>query len=337
MKSNSLSQEDVMGHTKSLLRSLSAIFLILFGGVSIAQDYPSQLVRIVVGYPPGGSTDNYARLIASKLQTAWGKSVIVENRPGASGLIGSEIVRKSQPDGYTLLFTSSSAQILSPLLMNPRPFDAVADFTPISNVVNFPLYLIVHPSIPVRSLREFVSFAKARPGQFNYSSSGLGGTSHLVTELFNSATGIKASHLPYKGTSPALIAVITGEAQYLFNNIGVSQPLVVAGKLRGLAITGNKRSPALPEIPTFGEAGVRGLENAYTWLGMLAPAKLPAAITEKLSTEVIRIMQSPDVEKRVLNDGYMLVANTPEQFAKEIQGDIGTWSRVIRENGIKVR
>jgi len=326
-----------MKHTKSFLRDLFAIFLILSSSVSIAQDYPSQLIRIVVPYSPGGSTDNYARLIASKLQTAWGKSVIVENRPGASGLIGSERVRKSPPDGYTLLFTSSSAQVLSPLLMKPRPFDAVADFTPISKAVRFPLYLIVHPSIPVRSLREFVAFAKARPGQLNYSSSGLGGTSHLVTELFNSATGIKASHLPYKGSAPALIAVITGEAQYLFNNIGVSQPLVAAGKLRGLAITGDKRSPALPKIPTFGEVGVRGLEDAYTWLGMLAPAKLPAAITNKLSAEVIRIMQSPEVEKRVLNDGYMLVANTPEQFSREIQADVGIWSRVIRENGIKAR
>lgn len=326
-----------MGHMKSIWRDLFAIFLILFSSISMAQDYPSRLIRIVVPFTPGGSTDNYARLIASNLQTAWGKSVIVENRPGATGLIGSEIVRKSPPDGYTLLFTSSTAQVLGPLLIEPRPFDAVTDFTPISKAVRFPLYLIVHPSIPVRSLREFVAFAKARPGQLNYASSGLGGTSHLVAELFNSATGIKAGHLPYKGSAPALIAVITGEAQYLFNNIGVSQPLVVAGKLRGLAITGDERSPALPKIPTFGEAGVRGLEDAYTWLGMLAPAKLPAAITNKLSAEVIRIMQSPDVEKRVLNDGYMLVANTPKQFSKEIQTDVGIWSRVMRENGIKAR
>lgn len=326
-----------MRDTKPLLQKLFAICLVLFSGYSAAQDYPSQLLRIVVGYPPGGSTDNYARLIAGKLQAAWGKSVIVENRPGASGLIGSEIVRKAQPDGHTLLFTSSSAQVLSPLLMKQRPFDPVADFTPISKAVRFPLYLIIHPSIPVKSLREFVAFAKARPGQFNYASSGLGGTSHLVTELFNSATGIQSGHLPYKGTSPALIAVMTGEAHYLFNNIGVSQPLVLAGKLRGLAITGNKRSPVLPAVPTFSEAGFPGLEDAYTWLGMLAPAKLPAAIAGKLSTEVIRIMQSPEVGKRVLNDGYMLVANTPEQFAREIQSDVGMWSRVIRDNGIKAR
>ena len=326
-----------MGHAKSIWRDLFAIFLIFFSGVSIAQDYPSRLIRIVVPFTPGGSTDNYARLISGKLQAAWGKSVIIENRAGATGLIGTENVRKSAPDGYTLLFTSSTAQVLGPLLMKPRPFDAVTDFTPISKAVRFPLYLVIHPSIPAKSLREFIAFAKARSGQLNYASSGLGGTSHLVTELFNSATGIKAGHLPYKGTSPALIAVITGEAQYQFNNIGVSQPLVLAGKLRGLAITGDKRSPALPQMPTFGELGVPGLENAYTWLGMLAPAKLPPAITDKLSAEVIRIMQSPDVEKRVLNDGYMVVANTPKQFAKEIQDDVETWSRVIRENGIKIR
>jgi len=229
--------------------------------------------------------------------------------------------------------------ILVPLAffrLNPRPFDAAADFTPITKVLRFPLYLVVHPSVPVKSLKEFIAFGKSRPGQLIFASSGQGGTSHVVAELFNDVAGIKATHVPYKGTSPALQAVMSGETHYIFNNIGVSHPLVLSGRLKGLAVTGEKRSPALPDVPTAGEMGVRGLENAYTWLGLLAPAKLPQAILTKLSTEVVRIMRTPEMEKRVLNDGYVPVANAPAQFRSEIQAEVATWSRVIRERGIKV-
>ncbi len=304
-------------------------------GLVTAQDYPSRLIRIVVAFPPGGSTDIYARVIANELQAAWGKSAIVENRPGGTGVIGTQAVRQSAPDGYTLLFTSNTGHVLGPLLMNPRPFDPVADFTPVSKALRFPLYLIVHPSIPARSLKEFIAFAKSKPGQLNFASSGQGGGSHLVTELFDAAAGIKAIHVPYKGAAPALQAVLTGEAQYLFNNIGTSQSFVIAGKLRGFAVTGEKRSPALPDVPTIAEAGIHGLENAYTWLGLLGPPQLPPAILNKLSTEVIRIMRMPEVGKRVLSDGYEVVASTPAQFTRDMQAEVATWSRVIRERGIK--
>ena len=300
-----------------------------------AQEYPAKVVRFVLPFPPGGSTDIYARTIANELQSAWGKTVIVENRPGATGVIGAELVRQAPPDGYTLLFTSNTGHVLGPLLMATRPFDAVADFTPVTKVLKFPLYLIVHPSVPVKSIREFIAFARARPNQLNYASSGQGGTSHLVGELFNGAAGIKAGHVPYKGAAPAQQSVLSGETQYLFNNIGVSQPFVRAGKLKGLAVTGDKRSPALPEVPTIGEAGIAGLEDAYTWLGLLAPPKLPAAITGKLNAEVVRIMHTPEIEKRVLNDGYQVVANTPAQFAAEMQSEVAVWSRVVRDKGIR--
>ncbi|MDO8596339.1 MAG: tripartite tricarboxylate transporter substrate binding protein [Sulfuricaulis sp.] len=316
-------------------RYLFAALLIVLGGFAVAQDYPSRLVRIIVPFPPGGSSDIYARIVANELQQAWGKSVIVENRPGGTGVIGTQAVRQSAPDGYTLLFTSNTAHVLGPLLQEPRPFDAVADFTPISKALRFPLYLIVHPSIPTRSLTEFMAFARSKPGQLNYASSGQGGGSHLVAELFNAATGIKAIHVPYKGAAPALQAVLTGEAQYLFNNIGTSQPFVIAGKLRGFAVTGERRSPALPEIPVIAEAGIQGLENAYTWLGLFGPAQLPPAVLGKLSAEVIRIMHLPEISRRVLNDGYEVVANTPAQFARDMQAEVATWSRVIREKGIK--
>jgi len=314
---------------------LAAGALVVTGGIAVAQDYPSRVVRVIVAFPPGGSTDIYARVIANELQLAWGKSVIVENRPGGTGVIGTQLVRQSPADGHVLLFTSNTAHVLGPLLMDPRPFDPVADFTPISKALRFPLYLIVHPSIPARSLKEFIAFAKSKPGQFNYASSGQGGTSHIVTELFNAAAGIKASHVPYKGAAPALQAVMTGEAQYLFNNIGTSQSFVLAGKLRGFAVTGEKRSPALPDVPTIAEAGIPGLEYAYTWLGLLGPPGLSPAVLEKLSTEIMRIMRLPEIGKRLLGDGYEVVASTPTQLTRDMQTEVATWSRVIRERGIK--
>ena len=305
---------------------------------TIAQEYPNKLIRVVVPFPAGGSSDIYARLLAQALQASWGQSTIVENRAGATGQIGSDFVKRAAPDGYTLLFTSNTAHILGPLFQNPRSFDAAADFTPLSKVLRFPLYLVIHPSVPASSLKEFIALGSKRPGQMIFASSGHGGTSHLIGELFNETAGIKdATHVPFKGTAPALQSVMSGETHYIFNNIGVSQPLVAAGRLKGLAVTGDVRSPALPDAPTLAEMGVRGLENAYTWLGLLGPANLPPNITAKLSAEVIRIMRTPEMEKRVLNDGYLPVANTPAQFRSEIQAETETWSRVIRERGIKAK
>jgi tripartite-type tricarboxylate transporter receptor subunit TctC len=300
-----------------------------------AQEYPTRLIRLVVPFPPAGATDIYSRIVAKELQTAFGQSVIVDNRTGATGLIGTELAKRAPPEGYTLLFTSNTAHVLGPLPHEPRPFDAAADFTPITKILRYPLYLVIHPSVPARSLKEFIAFGKARPGQLVFASSGQAGTSHLIGELFNEIAGIKATHVPYKGTTPALQAVMSGETQYIFNNIGVSQPLVQAGRLRGLAVTGEKRSPALPDMPTMAELGVRGLEDAYTWLGLLGPANLPPAIVTKLGAEVARIMRTPEVEKRVANDGYVLVLNTPAQFRSEIQAEVETWSRVIRQRGIR--
>lgn len=193
----------------------------------------------------------------------------------------------------------------------------------------------LHPSLPVRSLKEFIAFAKTKPGELVYSSSGQAGTSHVVAELFNEVVGIKAVHATYKGSPPAVQAVVAGECQFLFNNIGVSQPLVRAGRLRGLAVTGEKRSPVLPDVATMGEMGIRGLEEAYTWLGLLAPINTPPAVITKLNTEIVRIMRSAEMEKRVFNDGYVMVANTPVQFRNEIQAEVVTWAKVIRARGIK--
>lgn len=300
-----------------------------------AQEYPSRLIRFIVPFPAAGATDIYARIVARELQASWGQSVIVENRTGATGLIGTELAKRAAPDGYTLLFTSNSAHVLGPLPRDPRPFDAVTDFTPVSKLLRYPLYLVVHPSIPARSLREFIAFGKSRPGQLIFASSGLAGGSHVVAELFNEVAGIKAIHAPYKGTTPAVQGLISGESHYIFNNIGVAQPHVVSGRLRGLAVTGEKRVPVLPEMPTMAELGIGGLEDANTWVGLLAPANLPPAILARLLPELTRIMRTPEMERRVVSDGYVLVANTPAQFRSEIVAEVAIWSKVFRARGIK--
>lgn len=305
--------------------------------VSNAQEYPVRPVRFVVPFPPSGSTDIYARLLGNGLQQGWKQNVVIDNRPGGTGIIGTETVRAATPDGYTLLFTSNTGHVLGPLLRAPKPFDPVADFSPISMVLRFPLYLIVNTSVPGKNVAEFIAAAKAKPRAFNYASSGQGGVSHIAAELFNGSVGIDAVHVPYKGASPAQLAVIAGEAQYRFDNIGVSQPLVAVGKLRGLAITGLNRSAVVPDVPTLDELGVKGLESAYTWLGLLAPAKLPAPILSKISNDTTSVMRRTEMAKRLASDGYELVASSPAQFAKDMTAEVKVSAEIIRSRGIKLQ
>jgi tripartite-type tricarboxylate transporter receptor subunit TctC len=299
-----------------------------------AQEYPSRPIRIVTSAPPGGSSDNYARLVAKELQLAWKRPVVVENRSGGTGVIAAQFVKQAPPDGYTLLVAANSQHVLGPLLHDPRPFDPVADFTPISMMVRFPNYLVINAAIPARTVADFVAYARSRAGKLAYASVGQGSNSHLAGEIFNSVTGIDAIHVPYKGATPAQQAVIAGEAQYRFDNVGTSQPFVIAGKLRGLAITGARRLPAVPDVPTMAEAGVQGVE-IYTWLGLFGPSELPPAVLNQVSAEVTRIMNLPETRKRVFNDGYELVASTPARFRSDIEAEVVTSSRVIRERGIK--
>jgi tripartite-type tricarboxylate transporter receptor subunit TctC len=302
---------------------------------AFSQSYPNRPVRVVAPFPPGGSTDVYARILARELSATLGQTFIIDNRPGGTGLIGTQTARQATPDGYTLLFTSNTGHVLGPLLKEPRPFDPVGDFTPIAMAVRFPLYLIVNPALPAKTVNEFVTYARAQQGRLNYASSGEGGLSHICALLFNTSVGIKATHIPYKGAAPGQQAVVSGEAQYRFDNLGTSQPLVVAGRLRGLALTGTSRSPAAPEIPTLSELGVKGLEGMYVWLGLLGPRELPGNVRDRLSQEMVRVLKTPDVAQKAAKDGYDIVASSPAQFAKELKQEIATLERVIRENGIK--
>jgi tripartite-type tricarboxylate transporter receptor subunit TctC len=243
-------------------------------------------------------------------------------------------VQQASPDGYTLLFTSNSAHVISPLLREPRPFDSVRDFTPLAMVLRYPMYLLTFPGVPAKSLQEFVAYAKANPGKLNYSSVGIGSGGHLACELFNSAAGTQVMHVPYKGAAPAQAALVAGEVQLMCDSVGNSHALVVAGKLRGLAVTAPTRSSAAPDVPTLAEAGVPGVE-AYIWLGLFGPARMPEPLAASMNAEVQRIMNLPAMRERVLKGGNELMLGSPARFGQDMQAEMQMWSRVIREKGIK--
>jgi tripartite-type tricarboxylate transporter receptor subunit TctC len=244
------------------LKTFSALLvgLAITGGAAHAQNYPAKPIKLVIPFPAGGPTDTYARLIGQKLYEAWGQPVIVENMPGATGLIGSNIVKSAPADGYTLLFTSNSAHVMAPLLRQPNSFDPVADFTPVIMAQRYPIYFLTSTKLPVKSLKEFIALAKSKPGKLNYSSVGLGSGGHLACELINIAAHIDTVHVPYKGASPAQTALAAGEVDFMCDSVGFSQPMVQAGRMRGLAITALKRSPSVPDVPTVSEQGIPGVE-----------------------------------------------------------------------------
>jgi len=297
-------------------------------------NYPTRPIKMIVPFPPGGPTDNYARLIAAKMSESFKQTVLVENKAGGTGLPGSLAVMNAPADGYTLLFTSNSAHVISPLLRQPISYDSVKDFSPISMVLKYPMYLLVNPGLGLKTLPEFIQYAKSNPGKLNYSSVGIGSGGHLACELFNSAAGTSVVHVPYKGAAPAQAALIAGETQMFCDSVGNSQGMVNAGKMQGLALFSDKRSTAAPSVPTMGEMGLQDMA-AYIWLGLLGPPNLPKDIQAKLSTEVMRIMNSPEVSSMVLKGGSDLVANTPSQFSQNMVDEKELWAKVIRDKNIK--
>ena len=312
-----------------------ALFLGIVSQQALADpNYPNRAIKMVVPFPPGGPTDNYARLIANKMQEEWKQPVVVDNKVGGTGATGTLLVMNAPADGYTLLFTSNSAHLISPLLKMPPPYESVKDFSPISMAIKYPMYLLVNPSLPVKTLPEYIQYVKARPGQLNYSSVGIGSGGHLACELFNGAAGTSIAHVPYKGAAPAQAALIAGETQMFCDSVGNSQQMVNAGKMRGLAVFSDKRSSAAPNAPTMAEHGLNGLA-AYIWLGMLAPPGLSVDLQNKLSSTVAKIMATPDIASFALKGGNEIVANNPNQFAQQMREEKEMWAKVIREKNIK--
>ena len=315
-------------------RWLNAICAILLGSaapVASAQAYPTKPIRLVVPFPPGGPADSLGRLIAEKLNQSLGESVVIENRGGAAGNIGAEHVAKSAADGYTLLINASS-HVINGSLYEKLPYDPVRDFTPISEVASYTLVLVVHPSVPARSLREFVELARARP--MPTANTGAGTPTHLTAVLFAQAAGIELVHVSYKGAGPANTDLLGGHVMAMFNNPVNALPQVKAQKLRALAVTGAERLPLMPELPTVAESGYPGFE-AGTWYGLWAPAGLPADILAKLSEHTVKALRSGEVREKLAPQGWDVIGSSPAEFGAFIRAESDKWSRVIKRAGIK--
>jgi len=296
-------------------------------------NYPAKQIRVIVPFPAGGPTDAIARAIGQKLSETWGQPVIVDNRPGAGGNIGTELAAKSPADGYTL-FIGTVANAINQSLFAKLPFDFVRDFAPVTQNYVTGLILAVHPSLPAHSVKELIVLAKAHPGQLSYSSSGVGGTPHLAGELFNSMAGVTMVHVPYKGSAPAMADLLGGHIQLTFDNMLTVLPQVKAGKLRGLAVTMTTRSPLTPELPTVAEAGLKGFE-VKSWNGVVVPTGTPKEIIARLNGEIVRILRQPDLREKFLVQGVELVPTTPEEFGAFIKQDIAKWAKVIQLSGAR--
>lgn len=299
----------------------------------LAQTYPAKPVRMIVGYPPGGPTDVIARTVAQKLSTSFSQQVIVDNRPGASGMIGAELVVKAPPDGYTLLCVPVTFAV-TPSVFPKMPYDAEKDLAPVALVASAPFILVVHPTLPVKTVKDLIALAKTRPGQINYASASTGGMPHLAGELFNMLAGVKLTHIPYKGAAPATIDLLAGQVSLMFNNMLSAMPHVKSGKLRAVAVTSAKRSSAVPELPTIAET-IPGFE-ASGWYGTFAPAATPRELIAKLNAEINRQMRQPDVAQRLAGDGVEAVTMTPAEFGAYLRSEMVKWAKVVKISGATV-
>jgi tripartite-type tricarboxylate transporter receptor subunit TctC len=307
--------------------------LCLCVGAAHAQDYPSRPVHVVVPYPAGGPNDIIVRLVGRRLGEALGQPVVVENRPGAGGNIGTDFVAKSAPDGYTLLSVGPGALIINPLL-GKVPYDTMRDFAPVTVMAVAPNALVAHPSFPAKSVQELIALARAKPGAINYASGGSGSTPHLAAALFAAMAKVELTHVPYKGTGPATADLIGGQVQIAFLGIPTVLPHIRSGKLRALAVTGKRRSPELSGVPTVDEAGVAGYEVS-PWYGLLAPAGTSRAAVARLAAEVTRIVRAPEMREQLAAQGAEPAGGAPEEFAQTLRADAAVWSRVVRDAGIR--
>ena len=297
--------------------------------------YPNKPVRIVVPFPAAGTTDILARAAGQKMSEAWGQPVVVDNRPGAGGNIGAELVAKSANDGYTLLMGTVGTHAINASLYAKMPYDHVKDFVPIVLVAGVPNVLVVHPSVPANSVQELIAYGKANPGKLNFASSGSGTSIHLAGELFKVSTGVQMQHVPYKGSAPAVSDLLGGQVQLMFDNLPSALPHIKAGKLKALAVTSNARAPALPDVPTIAEAGVPGFE-ASSWFGLLAPAGTSRDVVTKVNAEVAKWLASADAKEKLTAAGANVAGGSPEDFARHIAAETAKWAKVVKDSGAKV-
>jgi tripartite-type tricarboxylate transporter receptor subunit TctC len=295
--------------------------------------YPQKPIRLVVPFPPGGGTDILARLLGQKMSETLGQQVVIDNRGGAGGTIGTDIAAKAPPDGYTLILVSGSHAI-NPGLYQKLPYDSVNDFAPITQIATSPGILVVNPSLPVKSVKDLIALARAKPGQINYASAGSGTPPHLAGELFKVMAKIDMVHVPYKGNAPAFTDVIGGQVSLIFPTMPSAMPFIKSGKLRPIAVTSAKRSPAAPDIPTIAESGLPGYE-ATSWYGILAPARTPPQIVARLHEVLVSVIGAPDMKDKLAAQGLDPVANTPQQFAAVIKSEIAKWAQVVKASGAK--
>jgi tripartite-type tricarboxylate transporter receptor subunit TctC len=313
--------------------ALAVVLSCVASGVSAQQDYPNRPIRFLVGVVPGGATDILTRIFGQKLTESWHQQVVIDNRPGANQIVAAELTSKAAPDGYTLQMVPAGFAI-NPAMHAKLPYDPIKDFTAISMVAMVPNVMVVHPSIPVKTINDFVTYARARPGQLSFGSSGIGSPSHLCGELLSSLARLKMTHVPYKGQGQAMIDLLGGHLKVAFPSIPASIPFIKAGKLLALGIATNKRSSALPEVPTIDESGVKGYDVS-AWYGVLGPPKMPKPLLAKLNGEINRILQLPDVRQTMSQQGADPLGSTPEEFAAAIAADIPKWKKVVADAGIK--
>ena len=324
-------------HRSNLMHraALALLALCLLPAVAAAQTWPAKPVRMLVPFPPGGGVDFAARIVGKHLADRLGQPVVIENRAGANGIIALEALKSAAPDGYTLAAASNGPLVINPFLYLKLPYDPVRDFVAIGRLVDFPLLLVTHPSLPAGSVADLIALAKAKPGVLTYSSPGVGNGSHLAVELFASMANVSLVHVPYKGTAPAATALLAGEVSLTFSSIPTVLPHIRAGKLRALAVGNAARLPALPEFPTVAESGVPGYE-AFSWAGLIAPAGTPKEVVARVNRETAQIHRQKDIVDQLARDGTLAAPDTPEEFSAYIKSEIKKWGDVVRDAKIKV-
>jgi tripartite-type tricarboxylate transporter receptor subunit TctC len=309
--------------------------LLCAAGLACAQSYPARPIRLIVPFPPGGGNDTVARAIAQEASPALGQSIVVDNRPGAGGIIGAQEAARAPADGYTLFLGGVGSHAVNPNLHSKLPYDAIKDFAPITLVASAPSVLVVHPSVPARTIAEFTAYTRANPGKLNYASNGNGSSSHMAAVLYETNAGVKMTHVPYKGLGPALTDLMSGRIELMFNSIVAIVPHIQSGKLRALAVTSRKRSSLLPEVPTIAESGWPEYE-AGSWYGILAPAGTPPAVIERLHAEIVKSLKTAEVQKRLAGEGAEIIGSTPAEFAAHIKGELARMREAVRASGIHV-